>query len=392
MNILYVSDSPTLSGAEVVLLGDLDHFKGLGHQCAAFVPSANVRLVRELERREVPFTGTSSYSRILLETTLDPKSLAHFARAFWRVGREIAQIIRERRIDLVHSISYPTSLYAAVPARLTNVPHLWHEHNIKRIHRVNRYLYRFVGRSCAWVIGPSDAVTRNLTMTGIDPAKLRTVYNGIDLSRFRLDAPASASVRHELGVEAGERAVGLFGQMLPYKGHRTLIGAASSVLNDFPATRFFFVGALENPPYQEELRRQLRASGLESRFAFTGWRGDVQDVIQAMDVVVVATTTPEPAALALMETMAMGRPIVGSRTGGTAEIVRDEVTGLLFEAGNAADLARCLNKVLANPALAESMGKAGRALVEREFGLDRHLREMEELYRQAVHGWRKTGG
>jgi glycosyltransferase involved in cell wall biosynthesis len=384
MNVLYVSESPTLSGAEVVLLGDLDHFTGCGCECSAYLPAVNVRLVRELERRGVPIAATSSYSRILLETTLNPASLAHFARAFWRVGREIERLLRDRRIDLIHSISYPASLYAALPARRAGVAHLWHEHNIKRIHRVNRHLYRFAGRSCAWVVGPSDAVTRNLARAGIEPRKLRTVYNGIDLSRFRLDAEAAARVRHDLGVAPGEPAVGLFGQMLAHKGHRTLIDAAPMILRARPAARFFFVGALENPPYQEALRQQLRAADLESRFVFTGWRTDVQDVIQAMDAVVVATTTPEPAALALMETMAMGRPIVASRTGGTPEIVRDGVTGLLFQPGDAADLAGRVTRVLSDRAFADALGCAGRLLVEREFSADRHLREMGDLYAAAA--------
>jgi L-malate glycosyltransferase len=380
MNILYVSDSPTVSGAEVVLLGDLDHFKERGHQCVGYVAAGNVRLVRELEQRGVPCVATSSYSRLLLQTTANPRALAHFARAFWRVGREIGQLLRDSRIDLIHSISYPASLHAARPASRAGVRHIWHEHNIKRIHRVNRHLYRFAGRSCEWVIGPSDAVTRNLARTGIAPHKVRTVYNGIDLSRFRLNQSAASAVRRDLGVEPGEKAVGLFGQMLPHKGHRTLVEAAPAILKEVPAARFFFVGALENPPYQEQLLAMIRASGLESRVAFTGWRSDVQHVIQAMDAVVVATTTQEPAALALMETMAMGRPIVASRTGGTPEIVRDEVSGLLFAPGDASDLARQLVRVLSSPQLAESLGGAGRTLVEREFALDRHLREMEELY------------
>ena len=384
MNILYVSDSPTVSGAEVVLLGEIDHFRSRGDRCFAYVPSGNARLLADLERRNASCLATDSYSRILLETTLNPRSLAHFARAFWRVGREIGRVLREDRIDLVHSISYPASLYAAAPARRARVPHVWHEHNIKRIHRANRHLDRLASMSCRWVVGPSQAVTRNLAAAGIPETKLRTVYNGIDLARFCLDDAAAATVRRELGVQPAESAVGLFGQMLPHKGHRTLIQAAPRILRDCPTTRFFFVGALENPPYQEQLRHELRQSGLESRFVFTGWRSDVQNVIQAMDVVVVATTTAEPAALALMETMAMARPIVASRTGGTAEIVGDGVTGLLFEAGNGEDLARQVIRVLTEPTLAGELGRAGRARVEEAFALDRHLREMEGLYFEAI--------
>ena len=283
-----------------------------------------------------PGRPRTAYSRVLLETRANPLALVHYARSLLGVARELRQVIRTHAIDLVHSISYPASLYAALPALRTGVPQVWHDHNIKRIHRVNRYLYRYVARSCSAVLGPSNAVTANLARAGIPPAKLRTVYNGIDLERFDVDERDVARVRRELGLEAGGRAIGLFGQMLPYKGHRTLVEAAPAILRAVPAARFFFVGALENPPYQEELRGAIDAAGLAEAFTFLGWRGDVPSVLRAMDVVAVLTTTPEPAALGLMEAMAAARPVVATRTGGTPEIVIDRETGLLVPPGDPA--------------------------------------------------------
>ena len=103
-----------------------------------------------------------------------------------------------------------------------------------------------------------------------------------------------------------------------------------------------------------------------------------------MDVVVIATTTPEPAALMLMEAAAMERPIVATRTGGTAELIADEETGLLFQPGDAAQLAERVGWILGNPELGRALGERARERVEREFALDRHLSAMFELYRQAA--------
>ena len=308
MNVLFVSDSTTLSGAEVVLLGCADGLRSRGHASFGFMRHTNRRLIDAFRKRELPYTTTTSYTDRLIRTMPNPVDLAIFARAFYGVAREMADVIRTTRIDVIHSISYAASLYSAFAAAWTRTPHIWHEHNIKRIHRVNRHIYRAVGRTCQWVIAPSDAVTGNLASAGIDATKLRTVYNGIDLNRFHDDEPASVErLRCELGLRAGEKAVGLFGQMLPYKGHRTLIEAAPAILRTQPKSQFYFVGALENPPYEEELKALLASQGLLDRFHFTGWRNDVPRVIRAMDVVVVATVTPEPAALMLMEAMAMER-------------------------------------------------------------------------------------
>jgi glycosyltransferase involved in cell wall biosynthesis len=290
-------------------------------------------------------------------------------------------VSRREQIDLINSISYPAAFYAARAAARTRVPHGWHEHNIKRIHPANRPVYRTIGNRCRWVIGPSGAVTGNLARTGINRRALRTIYNGIDLSRFTAPAnDARNGLRRALGITEGEQAVALFGQMLPYKGHRTLLEAAPRVFSACPETRVFFVGALENPPYERELRQMISSLGLDDRVHFTGWRHDVHDVIAAMDLVVVGTTTPEPAALMLMEAGAVGRPVIATRTGGTAEIIVDGDTGLLFSPGDADALAYRMVQVLRDPSFAEALGRRARARVEARFSQRVHLERMFDAY------------
>lgn len=384
MNILYVSDSNTLSGAEVVLLQHVTRFGPPHHRSHVFLRDQNPRLIAALAQRGVSCTPTAAYPSRILETTANPAALLDYARAFRHTTREMVEVIRTTGADLVHSVSYPASLHAALAARRAGVPHIWHDHNIKRKHALNGPLYRFVASTCTWVIGPSDAVTTNLSRFGIPAAKLRTVYNGIDLARFVPDDDRARRVRQQLGLSPTTFVVGLFGQMLAHKGHATLIGAARLLAQQGVTPAFLFVGALENPPYEAELRARLEADGLRDAFTFTGWRQDVHDVISAVDVAVVATTTPEPAALSLMETMAMGRPIVATQTGGTAELVADGETGLLFPPGDELLLARHLARLHANPDERVSMGATGRARVEARFSQARHLDELEDLYQAAI--------
>lgn len=383
MKVLFVTDSPTVSGAEHVWLGYLPALTARGGSAHAFVSAANTRLTRALDQHGTPYTPTTAFSRRMIETTLRPGALAEYGRAFLAVHRELRALVDRERPDVMHSISFPACLYAATVARATGLPHVWHEHNIKRVHAVNRHLYRYVASSCAWVVGPSKAVTRNLATAGLPPDKLVPLYNGIDLGQFTLDDARARAVRDDLGLSGGP-VVGLFGQMLPHKGHETLIDAARAIRARVPDTRFVFVGALENPPYEAHLRERLAAANLDRAFTFTGWRTDVPDVMRAVDVVVVATTTPEPAALSLMEGMAAGRPVVATRTGGTPEIVEDGVSGLLFPPGDAAALAAHVAPLLLDDERRRRMGDAGRARAEREFTKDRHVDGMLDLYARAV--------
>ncbi len=383
MKVLFVTDSPTVSGAEHVWLGYLPALAARGGSSHAFVSDANVRLRRALDERGAAYTVTSNFSRRMIETTLRPGALAEYGRAFVAVHRQLRAVVARERPDVIHSISFPACLYAATVAHAAGVPHVWHEHNIKRVHAVNRHLYRFVASSCPWVVGPSRAVTDNLATAGIAREKLVPLYNGIDLGAFTPDDAKAAAVRQDLGL-GGAHVVGLVGQLLPHKGHDTLIDAAAAIRAQVPDTRFVFVGALENPPYETHLRQRIADAGLTDAFTFTGWRRDVPHVIRAMDVAVVATTTPEPAALSLMESMAMERPLVATRTGGTPEIIEHGTSGLLFPPGDAAALAAHVAALLPDAARRQQMGRAGRARVAAAFTVERHVDGMLDLYARAA--------
>jgi len=384
LRVLYVTDSPTVSGAEHVWFGYLPALAAPGHAAHAFISAGNRRLASALDQRGTPYTATASFSARMIEVTLRPTALAAYGRAFARVRRELCAVIERERPDVLHSISFPACLYAALASRATGVPQIWHEHNIKRIHAVNTQLYRFVASTCAWIVGPSKAVTDNIARAGVDAGKLVPLYNGIDLANFAPDDVRAAAVRAEFGWAAGTPVVGLFGQLLPHKGHAGLIDAAPAIRARVPGTKFVFVGALENPPYEAELRRRLAAAGLADAFTFTGWRTDVPHLMRAVDVLVVPTTSQEPAALSLMEGMAMGRPLVASRTGGTPELILDGETGLIFPPGDAAALADHVSTLLLDPPLRQRMGAAGRARMEQHFTVERHVAGMFDLYQRAV--------
>jgi glycosyltransferase involved in cell wall biosynthesis len=263
---------------------------------------------------------------------------------------------------------------------------VWHEHNIKRLHAVNSRIFGWVARTCSHVIAVSEAVARPLRRAGLGEDVLRVVYNGIDLNRYAPDDTRARAARHELGLDERLPGIGLFGQYLPYKGHATLIEAAPLILEKVPGAHFFFVGALENPPYEVSLRAQLAKAGLTDRFTFTGWRADVHDVMRAMDVIVVATLTPEPAALTLMEAMASGRPVVATQTGGTPEIVVDGETGFLFPPADAAALAERVLTLLSDRTIAADMGRRGRRRMEATFGVERHGHQIGLVYED---NWRR---
>src|SRR4249920_3903910 len=119
MKVLFISDSTTVSGAEMVLLGCVDGLLANGHAAHGFVRATNQRLIEAFRCRGVPCTATSAFSDHLIRTTANPVALLAFARSFYAVSGEMAETIRSEQIDVIHSISYPASLYGAFAALRT---------------------------------------------------------------------------------------------------------------------------------------------------------------------------------------------------------------------------------------------------------------------------------
>ena len=122
---------------------------------------------------------------------------------------------------------------------------------------------------------------------------------------------------------------------------------------------------------------------LEEIVLFTGHVTDMPTVYNGLDVVVSASTSPEPQGMVGVESMAMGRPVIGPNHGGAAEIMEHEKNGLLFEPGNAEDLARVISQFYDSLVLRENLGKAAREKVLETFAVEEHVRHVQKVYTEA---------
>jgi glycosyltransferase involved in cell wall biosynthesis len=172
-----------------------------------------------------------------------------------------------------------------------------------------------------------------------------------------------------------------------YKGHRVLLDALAAE----PGLERLAVDLVGAGSLEAALREQARALGLEGRVCFLGPRtqDEVAELLAAADVFVLPSVVAgdgqmEGIPVALMEALASGLPTVTTRLSGIPELVQDGVTGTLATPGDPADLARALRAVLEDPAAALQRADAGRALVEREFDVERSAARMRSLLRDAV--------
>jgi glycosyltransferase involved in cell wall biosynthesis len=187
----------------------------------------------------------------------------------------------------------------------------------------------------------------------------------------------------ELGIPAERTVIGIVGNIRRWKGQEVVIRALAEIREQHPDVVLLLIGdtAREDAGYRRELDTLVQTLGLESRVVVTGFRTDVPDCVNALDVMIHASTDPEPFGRVLLEGMALRKPLVASRGGAVPEIVVDGETGLLFEPGNANELARALSALVGDPSRRAAMGDAGYRRLVAEFGLEGNVTRTQDLYR-----------
>jgi glycosyltransferase involved in cell wall biosynthesis len=203
----------------------------------------------------------------------------------------------------------------------------------------------------------------------IDAARVRRIYNSVDLAAIHGDG-AAFRARH--GVPAGAPVVAQASWMIPEKGITDLIEAARIIRQRIPEAHFILAG---EGKHRAEYMAMARALGMETHFT---WTGQVQNPVAeglytAADVVCQASRWEEAFGWVIAEAMAAGRPLVATRVGGIPELVTDGVSGFLVPARTPAEIAQRVIQLLEDPALRARMGAAGRLAAEQKFDLERNL-------------------
>ncbi|MEW6554104.1 MAG: glycosyltransferase family 4 protein [Actinomycetota bacterium] len=381
--LLVVNHAVEIGGAERALLGFLDCLDRDTFTPALACPHPGP-LTGEADRRLVRVhIGFPSPRLLEVKRKSIGKDRLAAAAYPWDLARTacgLAALIRREGYDLVLTNSAKADIYGSMAGKLAGRPVIWRLHDIASgdaFSRLNLFLFRASASLFAdRVLAISEVVRRALVDLGVPEAKVGMVHNGILPPRA---AAARQEVRAAWGVPAGAPLVGMVGRLVDWKGPDYFIAAAAEVAASLPEARFMLVGdaIFGERSYVDGLKAMARGYGLEGRVIFTGFREDVEEIIAAMDLLVHASVLPEPFGLVIIEAMAQGLPVVATRGGGVGEVVDDGETGLLVPPRDAAAMAEAIRGLLADPARAAKMGKAGKRAVAERFDLRDKVREME---------------
>ena len=299
-----------------------------------------------------------------------------------RSVRRVLELIREHRIDLLHSNGPQTNICAGLAGLMAGIPVVWHARNLL-YHRM-----RDVDRMFAWlatrIVCNSDAIRARFQGSGAWPKSV-SILNAVDPGEFHPEVPREP-FRREWGISPSDTAVGIVGRIGLGKGHEVFVDAAARLLGaDLPA-RFFIIGDSlfpEDVGRKEMLERRIKEAGVGERLQLTGFRKDIPSVMRGLDILVLASEA-EPCGRVLFEAMASGTAVVATNTGGTPEIVRHEQEGLLVPPGEAPACADAIGRLIRGPSLRRALGRAGAERSRAVFGMERYVRETMRVYDDAV--------
>lgn len=307
-----------------------------------------------------------------------PARLMQDYRGLRRLAARLEDIIARHDIALVHANSWQAALAAsrAVGER----PLLWHCRDL----RVPGIVTRTLRGRCTGVIAISQAVREFVLSRGFAPERVHLVYNGIDAAELR-PVQSPEEVRAALQIPPGAPLVVSVGQLVPWKRHDLLLEAARLVRGQAPEARFVLVGG--EPPGAEGRRATLEALarrlGVLDAVQFTGYRPDAADIINAADVLAHAASA-EPLGRVILESMALGTPVVAPRAAGPAELIEHEDSGLLVAPDDAGALAAGILRMLGEPALAARCAAGALRRVQERFSAQAMARETLGVYRHVL--------
>lgn len=364
--ILEIVDKPSLGGGQAALLllaGNLD-----GSRFEVLVSSSGEGpLADEARKIGIPYIPVSLGKRLSFQPV-----------------REIAAVLEERKIDLLHTHGGIAGLYGRSAARRVRTPAVVHTlHGIHYLHYRNpllRRLYIILERRYSRTTDRLILVCRSDLWRArkhrlAPDEKMTVILNGTDI-RADTGAAEIARRRDEWGWPAGTPVVGTVARLHRQKGVINLLRAAPRILAAFPDARIAVVG---EGPQGKSLRREADRRGLDDRFFFLGERRDAASLLALFDIF-ISPALWEGLPFVLIEAAALGKPIIATDVDGVPEVIENGKTGLLVPPGNPDALAEAVVRLLKNKEEARRLGETARVLIPPRFPLRRMVEQTQNLY------------
>ncbi len=298
----------------------------------------------------------------------------------WHDYEVLRRFCRDEKIDVLHTHWSTDAVVPSTAGKFAGVPvRLMTRHSPYPFKTAfGRLMFSYVLYNR--ILAVSQSVANTLIENGIKRDKVIVIHHGTNVDEFEQITEDPNAVRQELGFAPGTVTVGILGRVAQEKGHKYLFDSLKLI----PDLDFVKIVVVGEGPQLEEQRQYVEQNGLSDRVVWVPFRSDVNNVINALDIVTVPSTWQEPCSAVIQQAMALSKPVIGTKVGGTPEMIVDGETGILAEPCDAASLAAAIRTLASSETLRRRQGEAGAKRVRALFTLDRMTTRIEQLYRQEL--------
>jgi glycosyltransferase involved in cell wall biosynthesis len=402
MKVLYVNPSGGLGGAERVLLNIIDQLKIDNPEnqiCLLLLENGELANQVELENIEIILLplppnllqlGDSKLNH--LQSNIFPTilSLLYALLSLPNYILSLRKIIKQIKPDLIHSNGFKSHFLLGLANY--SIPTIWHVHDFVSSRRLAKIILKWIYRKNITAIANSKAVDEDLH-TILPKLSVQTVYNSINVNKFSpgfTDKNYLESLSNLPASSDRTLKIGLVATFAKWKGHELFMQAAARLIQELQSPlRFYIIGGAiyKTAGSQfslEELTNRRSELKLENHLGFIGFQSDTVSIYRSLDIVVHASTQPEPFGMTIIEAMSCGKPVIVSNAGGAAEIIDSGNDAIGFQLGNLEELIQAIKYLIENPSQREMLGQNARKTVLNKFDTSRLSEQILAIYTNLI--------
>ena len=305
----------------------------------------------------------------------------NFEKSKLAIIHALSRFLKSESPKILHCHKHRTTVLGAAAAIFSGIPYvISHVHGMNRTRTFRTRLINWLlWRRVALIISVSESVRKDILRTNwsLNPAKVVTLWNGIDIApidAFSLDRKLA---RTKMGLSESDFVFGSVGRLVKTKGHEYLLKSFAEISKKCPNARVVIIG---DGPLSHDLIEQAQETGIKQNVLFPGFRNDILELLPGFDVFVLPSIA-EGLSLALLEAMASKLPVIASDAGGIPEVFGNEEVGRLVPSKDIAALGSAMLDLYSLDKREKMLlGENARKRIEREFKIDAMCKKLGGLY------------
>jgi len=297
--------------------------------------------------------------------------------------KKIYKACKSGQYQIVHSHGFTTMLASYIAGKLAGVPKIMNGEHGTLYHSSakHRLMQRFLFSKMEMNLTVSEDLKREiLDKFSLKKDNFRPIINGVDTERFSINTEASTRLRNELGLSESVMVIGSVGRLVKVKNYKSLLSAFAQLNSSLSNVHLVLAG---DGPERAHLEEQILKHGLSKKVHLLGRRDDIPQIMNLLDIFILPSFS-EGLSNTLLEAMSCGTPVVACDVGGNKEIIRQDITGFLYESNNVNDLCSILSELSRDKDRIIRLSKQSREHILANYSLNRMVTNYESTYKELL--------